>query len=54
MDPCRPLHLFLPLPATSKQLAEFDVDQRWQKLTKQHKDFGEFGLEASPTLGHNQ
>jgi len=32
------------LPATSEQLAESDVDQRWQELTKQHKDSGETGL----------
>lgn len=44
MDPYRPLHLFPPLPATSDQLAEFDVAQRWQELTKQHEDFGEMRL----------
>lgn len=44
MDTYQPIHLFLTLPAISEQLAEFDVDQRWQELTKQHKDFVEIGL----------
>lgn len=40
-DPSWPLHFFPPLPDTLEQLAEFDVDWKWQELKKQHKDFGE-------------
>lgn len=32
---------FFPLLPASSELAEFDVCQRWQELTRQHKDFGE-------------